>query len=499
MVIRWFVGIVVCGIVIGGAVRIGVPPAAANPVLVTGLVTRPLVVNPAGVPLASSRIVASVELALPTSFISTAAVGSKWPLRIIARNASGATIVGPGPYLGKDGRPLTIVIYNSSPANTTLVPSAFSQPQPSMGASNVATITYLGRSHFHSPTFTVANAGLPASPSGGVLLRYGLDTGEGYPSTFAYVCGQGEFGPPSVGGFFYGGPFWPSTSTYPSAAACREPTAGHPGAVFTISPIPGSVSLGLGADRRVYYAYTPGTNAAGPTRFGYIENLADRKSANISSVGYPMTLGNDGNVWFSGVWHGQGAIGKLTQSESATWHPSIFYVPRADAVLNVQAGIGGTEVLLYHAAGHYYVGRINTDLSGFTTIAQFSTYVPPSSFGQGDLLVGPGGTIYASSGDNNVYRITPAGAISVVCGFSQTVYRLADGTGIAFKTPQTQTEYFRAVHVIPAEDRCSLALMYPLLNLKTYPVQPNSLLGVDSTTPDWIIYSNPDGHRLGVF
>lgn len=65
------------------------------------------------------------------------------------------------------------------------------------------------------------------------------------------------------------------------------------------------------------------------------------------------------------------------------------------------------------------------------------------------------------------------------------MYRLPDGTGIGeFRND--------LVHVVPGE-ACTHVPVFDSFG------ETPGLLGVDTTTDDWILYTFPSGHRLGVF
>jgi hypothetical protein len=338
-------------------------------------------------------------------------------------------------------------------------------------------------------------------PAGGVTLTYPPDSG-GDPRGDFSDC-VNEFGPPSVGGYYYGGPYFADLNgadlSYclpPAIAAAvdvwRAPTPGHPGATYVVNPKHDrGVTLGFGSDKKIYFAYNDSASNA-RTIFGYLRNLSDRTSANVSSVS-GLTLGNDGSLWFSGVSNAKAVIGKLPPRSFGTWNPYLFSVPTADEILSIEPGIGHIEVFLYSAQGKIYVGKINTDFSGFTRIRVLTNSASP---GFGDLLAGPNNNFYASAG-GDVYRISSSGVLSIVCSHVQKIDRLSDGTGVGYRQPQSETELHAVVHLVPADNGCTTIPVFPY---ETGLVPPfGDLFGVDSTTDDWIMYSNPHGHRRGIF
>jgi len=458
----------------------------AGQLLAAGTATQTLAAQTEGVELTSNSVVASVELKLKKNIIAAdGSQGYTTQLLITARDPSGAVIVGPDSYVDRNGKPLVIRIVNSSPSNTDLTPTEFTKPMPSLGASNVAKITYDGRAHFHYPTFTVANRGLPSM---GVTLIYAPTFG---PLSFEQeaLC-IGSF--PSVGGYYYGGPFFALAHSQECPLLKQIPVTADigrfvgPGSPVTyqVNPKHNSVvQLGFGWDKNIYFAYDDSASTA-RTAFGYLRRPSVRTSANVSFVS-KLTLGNDHGLWFSGVTNGHATIGKLPPARILNWRPELYSVPGADNVFSIEPGIGNTEALLYRSHGIIYVGTINTDLSGFKSVPVLAY---SADLRIGDLLAGRDGNFYvsaASSSGSSVYKITNRGKLSQFCPNVFPMYRLPDGTGIGeFRND--------LVHVVPGE-ACTHVPVFDSFG------ETPGLLGVDTTTDDWILYTFPSGHRLGVF
>jgi hypothetical protein len=122
----------------------------------------------------------------------------------------------------------------------------------------------------------------------------------------------------------------------------------------------------------------------------------------------------------------------------------------------------------------------------------------------GDLLAGPLGSFYISAAytnnsltSNNVYKITSTGSISTVCTNVNTVYRLSDGTGIGFRDFSSNANS-AIIHVVPGQG-CTQVPDPPEPPYKNDFTLFEDLYGVDSTAADWIIFSNPNGHRGGIY
>jgi hypothetical protein len=122
----------------------------------------------------------------------------------------------------------------------------------------------------------------------------------------------------------------------------------------------------------------------------------------------------------------------------------------------------------------------------------------------GDLLAGPLGSFYISAAytnngltSNNVYKITSTGSLSTICTNVNTVFRLSDGTGIGFRDFPGSGDS-AVVHVVPGQGCTQIPDPPEPLYLGDFTTF-SGLYGVDSTAADWIIFSNPNGHRGGIW
>lgn len=468
----------------------------------------------------TSTKVACVELKLTHRNVPADVGTSK--LLIVAHDSSGAVIVGSGKYTDSVGNPVSIEIGDSEPGNTAISPTVFSGPTPNAhSVSNVANILYKGRAHFHFPTFTVANVNpkFAVVPAGGVTVTWypapqivDLDPFEGCVSTFS-----------SVGGNYYGGPFLPTSG-------CRllgQPTdvlqiassnAGTTYVTYQVNPNfdTSRIVLGFGSDKRVYFAYAR-TSDVSQTTFGFLTNpfaptstkvasgprlmragmtgVLHAASAKITSVS-SLTLGNDGNLWFSGSDStGKPTIGRLSPFGGNNWGPTFFPLPDADQILSLEPGIGANEVMLYRLGKKLFIGTLDDNLKAFNRF-EVLTSVDPASLTLGDLIAGPSGNFYISATTdkvNGIFRISSTGKVSPFCNNVNVVYRLSDDTGFGFRN---LTNASAVVHLVP-DAGCT-----QVPDKGVVPEGPTFyefLTGVDSTTPDWIFWSFPNGHRGGIF
>jgi hypothetical protein len=475
--------------------------------LSTGSVKQTIAAATNTVHLTFNPVVASVALSLDKPGLPSGAPGTA-QLNVMAKDPSGAIIVGPGSYVDASGQALKVTIASPPLANTQIspTPTEFSAPQTAAGVSNIATISFTPPGHFQFPTFTVANPGLPSDPPGGVTLLYEPLADD----DAAEISGAS---PPSVGGNYIPG------------------DGGTEGDILRISPSAAfslnncdrdrnGVTLGYGSDKQIYFACAPSAapvpntvvfgrfDEAGASPISPPENFSSLAGLGEPLYGNGLTLGNDGSLWFSGTDSGVGIVGKIPPAGSSAPTPLRFTVAGSTEILKIGPGLGNNEVLLYRAAADstIHIATLPSDLSGLTNPRQITNQTPFGSVDVpnltlGDLLTAADGSVYvsaatfASQGNrSSVYRISATdGSFSLLTdcqNISGKVFRLPDGTGVGTSTPVPGGPLVY-IHVVPAKG-CTLV---PDASGKS----AQFFESIDATTDNWYYFHNPNGHRRGIF
>jgi streptogramin lyase len=296
--------------------------------LSTGTAPQTIVSGQANtVTLTFNGVVAGLAINFNSNPVIINSVASTMGLTVVALDADGKTIVGPGNYSDANGNLLTVTIRDSDASGATQVtPTTFTAP-----GGNSISLVYNGMPLNSAPTITASGTG-PGMPAaqftpqlypGPVLVTgiFTVNVGQtqtltvsevGYSGTFAFTTAP--FGEPSSCGQVINGSL---------AAIAGISSNGTPGS-FTLSGInAGScgyvVTGGNGpngpdaANLSVTVVGTPGPPTPTPT---FTPSIAEFPTSSSSSAPYDITVGSDGNLWFTEL--NVGKIGRITTAGVVT-------------------------------------------------------------------------------------------------------------------------------------------------------------------------------------
>jgi streptogramin lyase len=374
-------------------------PNAAGNVLSTATATVTVVANAANtIALTLNGVVASSSVSVSST--ANAGTPATITLSVVAMDAAGKIIVGPGNYS------TPIVLANSDASGVTALSTT-----SVAGPSSTVTLAYNGNS-LNVATITPSVNGTPGtaanfSPAGTVFTPFALP---GSLTNNITVLAPGPDGNVWFGTFEAIGKITSSgvttvyTTGVPTGSSVVGLVAGPDGAMWFVNQGGTVGSISTGGTVTLATTYNPPSGGcpglAAAARRPQV--LLDPGGGACNGIRW-IVAGPDGNLWFSGA---AGTIGKVTTAGVVTEY-SITAIPGwtgggSSAPTRIAFASDGN---LYVADNAAYLERIS--ISGGAPVS-IANYTPAPGCGSTALVVGPDGRIWFndSCGDMGVVPTT---------------------------------------------------------------------------------------------
>lgn len=329
-------------------------------------------------------------------------------LTVNAKDASGATIVGPGNY----STPIDLAISGDPNGALSLSTSSITSP-----ASNQVTLTYATSVQLSTGVITATASGaasasvnvVPMASTPAQLLNPGL-----IPSVATYTFSVSELN--------YSGAFTISGATSAVSVTCNPSNctpsiAGSPVSI-TVTPLAnggGSLSISDangGAISVPYHVSAPQST--------YVMTSGINSSTGLDNEFEALTgdAGSDGNVWVEeyGSSNTEPSRGlQFAQISPSGTLLNDFYLPSSLQTNAYNSVVQGPDNAMWFVSGFSYIGRISTAAADAGTITAYPvtiTGVPnpdPTT-----ITLGSDGNLWFAEQSGYLGRITPSGTISQI-------------------------------------------------------------------------------------